>query len=190
MLSESLHKVQTMYMVHAHECTYLVMHVPMQLSTGQHFFPGSYIGVHDVCKLQCIHHTCIVSTQYKLHKLHWCNDQEAYLSLILTSLIQPVSPTVTQRIPTIDRRPGPSCFCLKFSSGKATSPYMLEIPVPSPYRETINRIQNNIISAKHHLCHSTSSCHSLLDRKPHVHVAIGSQKTQCLIPLLLCIIYD
>ena len=92
MLSESLHKVQTMYMVHAHECTYLVMHVPMQLSTGQHFFPGSYIGVHDVCKLQCIHHTCIVSIQYKLHKLHWCNDKEAYLSLILTSLIQPVKP--------------------------------------------------------------------------------------------------
>ena len=33
---------------------------------------------------------------------------------------------------TIDSSPGAVCLSLKFSSGKATSPYILETPVPSP----------------------------------------------------------
>ena len=36
--------------------------------------------------------------------------------------------------PTIDSKPGALCFILKLSSGKATSPYILQTPVPSPCR--------------------------------------------------------
>ena len=36
--------------------------------------------------------------------------------------------------PTIDKIPGPTCFILKFSSANADPPYILHIPVPSPWK--------------------------------------------------------
>ena len=40
--------------------------------------------------------------------------------------------------PTIDKIPGPTCFILKFSSANADPPYILHIPVPSPWKRKKN----------------------------------------------------
>jgi hypothetical protein len=72
----------------------------------------------------------------------------------LPQVIKNWHPFVFGPLLALDRRPGRSCLCRKFSSGKEVAPYMLIFPEPSWLTKSANRYEHWI------------SINSLIQRAP------------------------